>query len=756
MGAVKRWWCDPPAGASRRAVGLTTGALGLCAAIVSAAAVALLPVDGLAGVAALGASVSALIFGLVFLRGGDRLPRWCYHLHVVFGSLGGAAFVLLVDEGAESTPLAMPLLLLVVNVAAVSSLRVAVVEVALIVVLAGTVLLQVGVAPPLVGIVALAWLAIAALVALLARAADVVEEDPLTGLPNGRGFERRFRRAVAVSDAERPPLSVVVLNIDRLRVVDDVLGHQAADQVVAACAEQWRRRLPPDAVLARTGPDEFGLLLAQHNAGAAAVLVNQLLRACPDQVTASAGISQWQPGEPADQVRRRADLALQEAKRAGRDRVVISGRPGRGADFTGSGARRSVDPVTGALYLDPADEFGPVAAALVVEVDNYRTASHVESFEAADLLLAEATERILAEVAGLEAHIRRLHGPHLLVLLTDQTEQAVGDLANRLAYLAGEPAVGRRSALTIGIAIAEPHGSDVPALIRAAMTAAEHARRERPGGAIFFKPCMAEDARDRLALGRALRHAIDHRELSLVFQPQLHLSDGSLTGVEVLARWHDPHRGEIPPARFVSLAEEIGLSRPLDRLVYDLALAQLHAWDDAGLAVPRLSVNCTPESIDGGVMPDSLAEMLVRHRVAPDRVTVELIENRLLDEKRAWAVLRRFREMGVRVSLDDFGTGYASFSQLVTLPIDEVKIDRSFLAGHGDPAKDRTVLTAMVEVGRSLGHDVVAEGIETTEQLELLHELGCPVGQGYLLSRPMPARDFEAWLSQRPERPVSH
>jgi len=386
----------------------------------------------------------------------------------------------------------------------------------------------------------------------------------------------------------------------------------------------------------------------------------------------------------------------------------------------------------------------------VVEVDTYQMASHVVGVEAGEVVLAEAAERVRRAAAALNGRVRRLSGPHILVLVPVADESELQDVASRLALVNDRPASTDAGALTVGIALSPQHGADVPALIRAGMVAVAHAKREHPGTAAFYEPEMAEEASDRFTIGRGLRGAIDRREITLVYQPQLDLVTGAVVGVEVLARWTDGARGPVSPARFVKVADELGLARALDGLVFQMAVEQLRRWDDAGLHVPRISVNVSADTLRAGRVPDAAIDTMRRHGIEPGRITVELIESRMLDADAGLKTLRRLRDLGLRVSLDDFGTGYASFSQLVTLPIDELKIDRSFLSDSDDPVTSGAVVAAIVRVGQTLGLDIVAEGIERTDQQELLQRLHCPVGQGYLYSRPLTADELVAWVVTRP------
>lgn len=749
--AVRRWWQEPPAGATVRAIKLTTGILYLCGALSCAIAVALLPVTAEVRLAILGLSAVAVLIGLGLLWRGERLPRWTYHVNPLFGTGAFGAFVLLVGADAPSAALVAPFLVIVVNIPFLFALPSLAVHLAIVFGVAGALLAHLGEPVGAITLNLVTWLSVAAVATYLARLTDALEEDQLTGLPNRRGFARRFDQLLLACGRDGTPLTLAMLDLDRFKDVNDLLGEETADRILVDCARAWGERLPANATLARCGGDGFGLLLPGRHAGEAAVLVNDLLSFTAEEVTASAGISQWQPGESANQLKRRADDALYDAKRSGRDRAVIFGRPSGAAPVDGD---RAVDPVTGVPFYERSEEGQSwfTSAALVIEVDNYLATTQVVGFEAGDLLLLEAAERIDAEIEGLDARVRRLQGPHFLVLVSADSVADVRELGDRLAYTVDRQPTGlagQRGGLTVGVALAARDGSDVTTLIRSAMTAAAYAKRDQPGTAVFFEPDMAEDARDRLALSRALRNAIEQREITLVYQPQVRVCDGVLAGVEVLARWTEPERGPIPPGRFVRLAEQMGMSRSFDRMILDMALEQLRAWDDAGVRIPRISVNAMAETVSSGTISDNAPALLARHGVEPERLTIELLENRLLDEERGAAMLHRIRDLGVRVSLDDFGTGYSSFGQLVSLPVDELKIDRTFLVDHGGSGVDVTVIGSMIQVGKALGLDVIAEGIETVEQRDRISDLDCPVGQGRFFAPPMPADELARWVAAR-------
>ncbi|SFB91542.1 EAL domain, c-di-GMP-specific phosphodiesterase class I (or its enzymatically inactive variant) [Nocardioides terrae] len=414
--------------------------------------------------------------------------------------------------------------------------------------------------------------------------------------------------------------------------------------------------------------------------------------------------------------------------------------------------QHGIDPTTGLPHYEAAEaaSLGPrTAAVLVVEVDGHAITTHVVGPEAGEALLVDAAERVVRAAEALGGEVRRLGDPHFVVFAPTADDAVIHDVASHLALVNDRPAALDAGALTVGIAVAPRDGTDVPTLVRAGMVAVAHGRVEHPGTAVFYEQAMADGARERFSVGRALRMAIDRREIELVYQPQLDLVTGAVVGVEVLARWTDAECGVISPTRFVKIADELGMTSALDRLVFDKATEQLRKWDDAGVWVPRMSINVSPDTLRSARIPDAAVGLLVRRGIGPERITVELIESRLLEADIGLQSLRRLRELGVKVSLDDFGTGYASFSQVVTLPIDELKIDRGFLADTADSAASLAVIAAITRVGQTLGLTVVAEGIERIEQHEMLRALACPIGQGYLYSPPLPADELVRWLARR-------
>ncbi len=253
-----------------------------------------------------------------------------------------------------------------------------------------------------------------------------------------------------------------------------------------------------------------------------------------------------------------------------------------------------------------------------------------------------------------------------------------------------------------------------------------------------------------------MRHAIERNELVLHYQPKLDLGSGEVIGAEALIRWHHPERGLVPPKEFISVAEDCGLIVPIGRWVLREACRQARAWQVAGLPALGMSVNVSSVELRSPGFVEAVQSVLAETGLEPRLLELELTEAVLIDESRSVAtVLKELKQIGVRLALDDFGTGYSSLTHLKRFPIDALKIDQSFvreLATDGDGA---SIVTAMIGMGRSLNMLVVAEGVETLQQLEILREHGCPQAQGYYFGRPVPSEQFSRRLECGDEQMVA-
>jgi EAL domain-containing protein (putative c-di-GMP-specific phosphodiesterase class I) len=302
---------------------------------------------------------------------------------------------------------------------------------------------------------------------------------------------------------------------------------------------------------------------------------------------------------------------------------------------------------------------------------------------------------------------------------------------------------------SIGVAFCPGDARDVESLLRRADVAMYRAKEENATYAFHDE---AIDRRDpaRLLLVGELRRAIRNRELVLHYQPKAALQSGEVASVEALVRWIHPKSGLIPPDEFVPLAERTGLMKPFTSYVIDEALRQCAEWREQGLDL-TVAVNLSMRNLLDVSFPEEVAELLRVRGVEPERLEFEITESTVLvDPTRSKLVLDRLSAMGVKLSIDDFGTGYSSLAYLKRLPLNELKIDRSFVMHMLENEDDAVIVRSTIDLARNLGLEVVAEGVEDASTWDALASLGCDVAQGYYLSRPVPAEELGAWLAGRP------
>ena len=396
------------------------------------------------------------------------------------------------------------------------------------------------------------------------------------------------------------------------------------------------------------------------------------------------------------------------------------------------------------------------AAVMLLDVDRFRDVNDALGHETGDRLLQEVAGRLGETVPSSET-FARLGGDEFGILLSPGSEEDAAALAARIHGaletpfdLSGFPL---EIAVSVGIAAYPEHGEDVDTLLQHADVAMYIAKDGHAGTALYESEQDTSDAA-RLALAGELRGAIDKDELVVHFQPKAELESGLIVGVEALVRWQHPERGFIPPNEFIPIAERTGLIKPLSQYVVAAALRQCGEWRAAGYDL-HVAVNLTIPDLLDLELPDRIGELLVETGVRPGQLELEVTETTILaDPFRVRQVLNRLNEMGLRLAIDDFGTGYSSLAYLKNLPVHTIKIDRSFVMGMCEDASDATIVRSTIDLGRNLGLDVVAEGIETQEVWDALRADGCSLAQGYFISRPASAEYLKPILEERALRTV--
>ncbi len=434
--------------------------------------------------------------------------------------------------------------------------------------------------------------------------------------------------------------------------------------------------------------------------------------------------------------------------------LADSRQQARTDELTGLPNRRQVFETLGAA--DARMATGGAAAVLVLDLDRFKEINDSLGHAVGDALLREVGPRLTGQLRAGDL-LARLGGDEFVVLAADLGDDGALALARRLCATIEQPfhlgGMALSVAASVGIAVGPRHSRDAGELLQMADLAMYAAKAGR-SGPVVYDEALHGSGRHRLEAIAQLRRAIDQGELVLHHQPKLSLRTGRVDGVEALVRWAHPQRGLLFPDAFIELAESAGLMADLTSSVLDRALAQRRAWADRGREL-TVAVNVSPSNLVDEDFPAEVAALLVRHGVPATALVLEVTESLLMeDRERAIRVLAGLREAGVGVSIDDYGTGYSSLAYLATLPVTELKLDRSFVGAMTGSHRAASIVTSTLQLAHALGLVFVAEGVEDQATVDALAALGCDVVQGYHLSRPLPPGEMERWLDARTAAPV--
>jgi diguanylate cyclase (GGDEF)-like protein len=388
-----------------------------------------------------------------------------------------------------------------------------------------------------------------------------------------------------------------------------------------------------------------------------------------------------------------------------------------------------------------------VMALLFIDLDRFKNVNDSLGHQAGDRLLQAVARRLIGCVRDADT-VARLGGDEFVVVLSEiNSPEDAANVAQKVLEALSQPFRIADQDLhitpSVGICTFPRDGEDVETLMRNADIAMYHAKEMGRNNYQFFTAEMNATAHQRLALENDLRRALERSEFILHYQPQLDLKTGEIVGFEALVRWRHPDRGMVPPSQFIPVAEDTGLISRLGEWVLQQACAQAAEWQKAGYAHLQVAVNLSAQQFRREDIAETVARALEHTGLPAARLELEITESVMIQQpEQAVVKFGQLNAMDVQLSIDDFGTGYSSLSYLKRFPIDKLKIDQSFVRDISTDPDDAAIVTAIIAMAHSLGLEVIAEGVETAEQLAFLKVLGCDKAQGYYFSRPVPAQEF--------------
>jgi diguanylate cyclase (GGDEF)-like protein/PAS domain S-box-containing protein len=411
------------------------------------------------------------------------------------------------------------------------------------------------------------------------------------------------------------------------------------------------------------------------------------------------------------------------------------------------------------LAVARAKRNGRRLAVMFIDMDRFKIINDTLGHEAGDTLLREVAKRLTGTLRTSDT-VARLGGDEFVVLIEDVSDPVyLGTIAQKLidALAASFLLSGQEYHVTasIGISTYPDDSEDIQTLLKNADIAMYRAKEQGRNAFQFYSAQMNVHSIERLTLESSLRRALERNELVLHYQPRIEFRSGRITGVEALVRWQHPELGLVPPGKFITLAEETGLIVPIGEWVLHAACAQYRAWEQVGLGHLRVAVNLSPRQFQQGDLLKSVARVLAQTGCSAKSMEFEITEGMVMrNPESAVTLLQQLKDMGIHISIDDFGTGYSSLAYLKRFPIDSLKIDRSFVTDVPQDTGDVAINVAIIAMAHSLGLKVVAEGVETQEQLDFLRKQGCDEMQGYFFSKPLPLEQVTALLLKGLKSPV--
>jgi len=388
---------------------------------------------------------------------------------------------------------------------------------------------------------------------------------------------------------------------------------------------------------------------------------------------------------------------------------------------------------------------------LYIDLDDFKDVNDSLGHDVGDLLLKEIAKRLTSASRDVD-FVARLSGDEFSILVEDVVDDyTAANVAQRCLDIISQPVELSTRKLTpacsIGIAHYPDDGDNLSTLLKAADTSLYAAKEYGKSRYAFYKPELTQKAEYRFQIEQYLREAIEEQQLTLVYQPQVDINTGKIVGVEALSRWHHPQLGHVSPIDFIATAERIGMIKPLTEWVLNTACSQAIAWKKAGFSTLHMAVNISPIHFLDKDLVSLIKRVINETGMIPSELELEVTEGVVQTDPKNLSVFQDLKDLGVLLAIDDFGTGYSSFASLNHLKVDYLKIDKYFIDDMLNDKKTLLLISSMIEIGHNLGHEIIAEGVETSEQCNMLKKLDCETAQGYLFSKPVTANEISKLLN---------
>ena len=619
--------------------------------------------------------------------------------------------------------------------------------------------------------------------------------DVLTKLLNRRFLPTIFKREIAHANRTGTPLSVLIIDVDKFKEINDTWGHNTGDEILRKVSQAFYDNVRSSDYVFRYGGDEFIIVLTEASENEtlrtaerirSRVEKTKLKAANGEDIALSLSIGAAMFNGHPDyelliQVQNPQSWSATIRQRDGAPAGILQIKTSSGAETSAfiervadisqhmaalaleqEKSRQHIeqliqfDPMTGLPnrnnlhnYLDDLVDKAVSPVVYLIGVDHIQDVIDSLGYAWADQALLEVVNRFREKLKP-DQYLCRIEGTQFVLVSLENDVSNITQIADELRNVVSKPIMidDKPFPLTLSIGISYDLGKNRDYLLSTAHNAMDYIRKNGGNGWQFFSPAMNEMVKERLVLGAALKEAISNNQLKLVYQPQIFAETGELYGIEALARWHDPQHGHVPPSRFIPLAEEIGEIENIGRWVIAEACRQLAEWRSQNIHIPALSVNLSALHFRSNQLPNQVSDAMHAWGIDGHQLTVEITESMMMEhDTEIFKRIQILRDMGVGLSVDDFGTGFSGLSRLVSLPVTEIKIDKSFVDRCLTEKRILALLEAITSIGQSLNLTVVAEGVETKEQFEMLRKIHCRVIQGYFFSRPLPAEEIPGWMS---------